>query len=42
MGIYYYCRTSPTMGYHGGAARSCSSFADPEITKIYPDAVPKI
>ena len=28
MGIYHYCRTSPPMRYHGGAARSCSSFAD--------------
>jgi hypothetical protein len=33
MGIYYYCRTSPTMGYHGGAAHNCSSFADPTKKK---------
>jgi hypothetical protein len=33
MGIYYYCRTPPTMSYHGGIARSSSSFADP-IKKI--------
>jgi hypothetical protein len=28
MEIYYYCRTSPTLRYNGGAARSFSSFAD--------------
>ena len=35
MGIYYYCRTSPLVCYHCGAAHSCSSFADLVIKSWY-------